>query len=318
MLSFLDFPVLNSIKVKAISNFIDAFISLNDNIDAYKSIPLKNIDEFLFKLLIEIYENYDFRIKMTEHNTLEDKIKKEEKMIEINSFVYTLITEKKSDIRQYEIDNKIEKLNYIIEKFNYIKNIIRNIENPFPLMINELKKMPNMTGYIQYIYHILYKIKESINHEINAFITFIEIPFEKVADTISNRIYFEESILLQNNPITKDLFNMDNNIELLLKPTKEIIEYYSEFLKKIHEIATIFIIERTRKFRCIEVVDLYINKCYESGLIHPTDIREFKYLIEFDSEYDSEERRKVRDEREAVRREEPYYGYAAAAAPPAW
>jgi hypothetical protein len=318
MLSFLDFPKLNDIKTKTISDFIDAFISLNDNFHIFQSKPQKNIDEFLFKLLIEIYENYDFRIKMTEHNTLEDKIKKEEKMSEINSLVYKLIKGKQIHIIKYEIDYKIEKLNYFINKFNYIQNILKNIDNPFPLMINELKKMPDMAGYIQYIYHILYKIKESINHEINAFMQFIEIPFEKVPDSIMNRIKHEELILIQNNPKYKDLFNRDNNIELLLKPTKEIIQYYLNFLERIHEIIPIFINEKIFPFRCIEGVDLYINKCNEYRLTHPTDLPEFQSLAEFDSKYDSPERIEAREQAEAERREKPYYGYAAAAAPPAY
>jgi len=308
-LSFLDIPELNDIKVKTISSFVDAFIIFNDSYDNYKLLFSEdriNQNSFLFDLLFEIYKNHNFQIKMTEFNSLKDGAIKDEKKSEIYSFVYELIKAKKAVILKEEIDfYKLYVDSVYIEPFNYIQNIFKNIENPFPLMIKELKKKSEMTGYIQYIYHILYKIKKNINLTLTNIKTNLRIDefFYKHPNSIIFRMLNEKIILIQNDAKYKDLINNpndDNNIELLLKPTKEIIEYYLNFIQKISEIIPILLKEQIIPSKIVEHVDIYVNYCVETSLTHPTDIPEFHFLKKFDKKYDSKERVEARKKAEAA------------------
>jgi hypothetical protein len=340
-LPFMNFLELNKIKWTAVSQFIQAYISFNDNIQKYREIK-QNVthDKFLFEFLKQIYENSEFQMNIRRYNESNVDEEKKRKYIEINNFIYTFIEPKVEEIFKYNYDNQISKIDYIIEKFNYIKNILKNIENPFLQLINKLKGDPNMNGYIQYIKHILYQIPNPVYNIVELF-QFLDIDVyilpegiegieemgitQELYDNNKLNYYSYKSFadlkvnyilnLKRKKQISLDekyqeIFNIFedenkylNNIELLLlKPTNEIIQYFSDILSKIKNL-----IEKYKKVKIPQDfftfnILKYIRHNLHKGLTHPTDIENFEFLITFDKDYYTPEREEQRNKAEEAER----------------
>jgi hypothetical protein len=175
-LLFMDTQPLNDIKQKIIDQFIILFIEVNKKKLKNLSIEIPESNSILYPFLYDIYLNEEnFRTPIQfyhiqkslnakapysyEENSklLASKQKLRENIVD---WLHSIMNTNKKQLLEYNLKLDKFKLEYLQQKFKFLKDILveKKIENPFFLLVMELKKNPDMYGYILFINHILYQI----------------------------------------------------------------------------------------------------------------------------------------------------------------
>jgi hypothetical protein len=176
-LLFMDTQPLNDIKQKIIDQFIILFIEVNKKKLKNLSIEIPEKNDMLYPFLNNfIYLNEEnFRTPIQLYHaekslnarapySYEENSKllasKRELKKNIDDWLHPVMNTNKKQFLEYNLEINQSKLRYLERKFKFLKDIIveKKIENPFFLLVDELKKNPDMYGYILFINHILYQI----------------------------------------------------------------------------------------------------------------------------------------------------------------